>query len=56
MAEIERVERTTAQDGEDVSSSMDYPWSENIDLESGFLPCHYFDYIFGTSTGGQVDR
>ncbi|OCK91990.1 uncharacterized protein K441DRAFT_463573, partial [Cenococcum geophilum 1.58] len=21
-------------------------------LWTGYLPCHYFDYIFGTSTGG----
>lgn len=24
---------------------------ERLEL-SGYLPCHYFDYIFGTSTGG----
>lgn len=25
-------------------------------LEGVFLPCHYFDYITGTSTGGRVKR
>ena len=55
MAEIEKIERARVHDGQGVSSSMAYPWSEDIDLDPGFLPCHYFDYIFGSSTGGQVD-
>ncbi|KAH7190863.1 acyl transferase/acyl hydrolase/lysophospholipase [Fusarium oxysporum] len=44
-------------------SSSSYPWmGQRNDLPSGpieshrvddFLPCHYFDYMAGTSTGGQ---
>ena len=26
--------------------------SENFNTMSNFLPCHYFDYMAGTSTGG----
>ncbi|KAF4338456.1 hypothetical protein FBEOM_7644 [Fusarium beomiforme] len=43
-------------------SSSSYPWmSETMEIPSkprhssdvdGFLPCHYFDYMAGTSTGG----
>ncbi|KAL7762717.1 hypothetical protein ACKLNR_009252 [Fusarium oxysporum f. sp. zingiberi] len=45
-------------------SSSSYPWMGNRDdrpsgpVESSradeFLPCHYFDYMAGVSTGGQV--
>jgi hypothetical protein len=42
--------------GEVVSSSadQDQPVTElaGNSLWTGYLPCHYFDYIFGTSTGG----
>jgi hypothetical protein len=41
---------------EAVSSSADHdqPATElaGNSLWTGYLPCHYFDYIFGTSTGG----
>ncbi|VTT77274.1 unnamed protein product [Fusarium fujikuroi] len=47
-----------------VYSSSSYPWmgdQSGIPSEPGrpdqideFLPCHYFDYIAGMSTGGQV--
>jgi hypothetical protein len=32
------------------------PAEAALDLpdEEGYLPCHYFDYIAGTSTGGSV--
>lgn len=36
-----------------VRSSADYPWQEDTYThDSQFYPCHYFDYIAGTSTGG----
>jgi hypothetical protein len=40
--------------GEVASSSADQPATElaGNPLWTGYLPCHYFDYIFGTSTGG----
>ncbi|KIX05752.1 uncharacterized protein Z518_03724 [Rhinocladiella mackenziei CBS 650.93] len=38
-----------------VRSSADYPWQEDTyDHDSQFYPCHYFDYIAGTSTGGLI--
>lgn len=51
-----------------VQSSVSYPWMgsdvrdaagadepPNVsDLVDDFLPCHYFDYMVGTSTGGYV--
>jgi len=45
-------------------SSSSYPWNgekedflKEPDEQGGlgrFLPCHYFDYMAGVSTGGQV--
>lgn len=44
-----------------VTSSSNYPWMDAISCginsdvspeSDNFLPCHYFDYIAGTSTGG----
>jgi hypothetical protein len=46
-------------------SSGDYPWQDsnqasprngvgNPDDMDTFLPCHYFDYFAGTSTGGYI--
>lgn len=40
-----------ATDGESVSSKISA--SETTDT-SPWLPCHYFDYAAGTSTGGHV--
>ena len=37
--------RSTADDGKSKSKSKP-------DDRLGYLPCHYFDYICGTSTGG----
>lgn len=31
------------------NANEDNPESERVD---DFLPCHYFDYVAGTSTGG----
>lgn len=42
---------SVATDGESVSSKKSA--SETTDT-SPWLPCHYFDYAAGTSTGGQV--
>ncbi|KAK6858309.1 FabD/lysophospholipase-like protein [Apiospora arundinis] len=33
-------------------SSAYYPWGKNGSSDDTFRPCHYFDYIAGTSTGG----
>lgn len=63
MLKIREVERSS---GDCLgSSSSAYPWiglgnednptddnRENSDRVDDFLPCHYFDYIAGTSTGG----
>jgi len=36
-----------------VRSSADYPWQDEPFVhDAQFYPCHYFDYIAGTSTGG----
>lgn len=53
MDEIKRIEGGN----ENETSSADYPWNtqkSSKDTNSGntFYPCHYFDYIAGTSTGG----
>lgn len=34
------------------TTSLSKKTSEGGDIFSRFLPCHYFDYIGGTSTGG----
>ena len=40
---------------EPVQSSAEYPWQGDLDISgSTFFPCHYFDYMAGTSTGGCV--
>lgn len=53
MHEIEGIERTHP-DGAHYSS-FDYPWRGEpnpSDVDGQYLPCHYFDYVAGTSTGG----
>jgi hypothetical protein len=50
MEEIATLEKAAG-----FESSSDYPWMPETDMETAegvFLPCHYFDYIAGTSTGG----
>ena len=54
MLEIEKVERH-----EGATSSADSPLlsgvlSQNESHRGKFLPCHYFDYIGGTSAGGII--
>ena len=52
MVEIEKKE--TEYDAWTTSSS-DSPYVESDDSSrSSYLPCHYFDYIGGTSTGGII--
>ncbi|CAH0046492.1 unnamed protein product [Clonostachys solani] len=61
MIAIRRIE--TSYPEYPVTSSMSYPWMEDEDQTvnraseatgrvDAFLPCHYFDYLAGTSTGG----
>lgn len=38
-------------DGESIGSRMSVPETSGT---SPWLPCHYFDYAAGTSTGGHV--
>ena len=52
MGKVEKKE--TEQDAKTTSSS-DSPYIESDDSSrSSYLPCHYFDYIGGTSTGGII--
>jgi hypothetical protein len=49
MEEIAALEKENG-----FESSSDYPWMPKTEMEAAtgvFLPCHYFDYIAGTSTG-----
>ncbi|KAI0106932.1 FabD/lysophospholipase-like protein [Daldinia grandis] len=59
MLKIKEIE--TEDSNSRICSSRDYPWmgarassiSTSDEATLGdFLPCHYFDYIAGTSTGG----
>jgi len=36
------------------TKNVGYPWvlEDDDDPSDKYLPCHYFDYIAGTSTGG----
>lgn len=59
MSKIEDLEKTWTGKEDPVESSFEYPWREKTPGKSGFIastnqfyPCHYFDYIAGTSTGG----
>lgn len=64
MTRIQAIERSG--NGR-VECSGSYPWSTPKNAEANghasrtecldnFLPCHYFDYIAGTSTGGYAER
>jgi hypothetical protein len=54
MSRIREKEKELA--GGETNASGDYPWMERppdtVDQSTTFLPCHYFDYVGGTSTGG----
>jgi hypothetical protein len=56
MDNIILLETEEPIDGFAIESSSDYPWDTEPDLKKdptkAFYPCHYFDYIAGTSTGG----
>ncbi|ERF73763.1 hypothetical protein EPUS_08561 [Endocarpon pusillum Z07020] len=59
MSKIEDLEKNWTGEEGPVESSFEYPWREKEPSKSGFIPstnqfypCHYFDYIAGTSTGG----
>lgn len=65
MIKIQELEYSTEHGSHSVEYSRSYPWSSHDNAESNgpvshteslddFLPCHYFDYIAGTSTGGYV--
>lgn len=57
MEEIKRIEQ---EEDPLATSSAYYEWQGSASPEAGssssaagvFLPCHYFDYMAGTSTGG----
>ena len=59
MGKIRNIEEKLCRD---IKGSGDYPWMEkeparseednSAEKSAKFLPCHYFDYITGTSTGG----
>ncbi|KAI1802871.1 FabD/lysophospholipase-like protein [Daldinia bambusicola] len=59
MLKIKEIETEDTDGG--ICSSSDYSWmgtypskesASNESTLNDFLPCHYFDYIAGTSTGG----
>jgi patatin-like phospholipase/acyl hydrolase len=58
MSKIQQLEQDQLCQGDRVASSADYPWMEKEPSKSSladankFYPCHYFDYMVGTSTGG----
>jgi hypothetical protein len=52
MRKIEALERSESKYGPAVRSSYAYSWNLEYSDDSTFYPCHYFDYIAGTSTGG----
>ena len=45
----EQIEATAAKAPERISTT-----TMNFAIESNYLPCHYFDWIAGTSTGGLI--
>jgi hypothetical protein len=55
MQKIENLETSDNKYGPAVRSSYVYPWNVEYSDDSMFYPCHYFDYIAGTSTGGYAD-
>jgi hypothetical protein len=61
---MEIIERLEKAEAEDPAQSSVHPASDLTPLDgneqqdelpkSKYFPCHYFDYMFGTSTGGCV--
>ncbi|KAH8894138.1 FabD/lysophospholipase-like protein [Thozetella sp. PMI_491] len=60
---MEKVKEVEEERSNGQCSSLDYPWMDSSTPGSAsprrnrtelddFLPCHYFDYMAGTSTGG----
>jgi len=61
---MEVIREVELQEDHQATSSAYYPW-QGAGIQNGFvppltdgiyLPCHYFDYMAGTSTGGCVDN
>jgi hypothetical protein len=59
MSKIQQLEQDQPCESDRVASSADYPWMEKelsksslTESANKFYPCHYFDYMAGTSTGG----
>ena len=54
MRKIEALERSDNKYDPTVRSSYAYSWNLECSDDSTFYPCHYFDYIAGTSTGAII--
>lgn len=51
--QIASLEQAKASTSRNEPADHTEPKSEaKCDVRTGYLPCHYFDYICGTSTGG----
>ena len=48
--EEERCDKETKPNGQDVSADISSNQSHSVATE--LRPCHYFDFMIGTSTGG----
>ena len=61
MSKIEAIERNHEdsaasslhpQRSPEISNGKPNANDSEVSTGSSFYPCHYFDYVFGTSTGG----
>jgi hypothetical protein len=52
----QRGEQIQNGNGQELEQSPSAEDARNRQIRDRFLPCHYFDYVGGTSTGGCVDH